>query len=169
MSDWAELGGLKRTSKNQNRYRYDPGTYRQDRNKFVPCKILFFCYMPGKDGVGFSPHALLRPCDVKRTKDDQDMDSVLFTRWRKEYDSNYKPTFVIMPLCTLFERVFVAEDDPAQYQQDVRKAWMGRKILGDTDHAYPPTNVPAKQSHDFCYVSHPVHLWPTKFQNTAPY
>jgi hypothetical protein len=94
------------------------------------------------------------------------MDSVLFTRWRKMYVDG-KPQFAIMPLSALFERVFVVEDDPAHYQQDIADS-VSYRIRGDdkmkSTRKYPLLNKdPVNQAADFCYVCHPVRLWAGEF------
>jgi hypothetical protein len=121
-----------------------------------------------------SPYVLLRPCYSKRDSSLERMDSVLFTRWHKKYDDNLHPSFVIMPLSTLFERVFVVEDDPAQYQQNIHYSWAGRMSSDRDNHVmsyttksgrYPSSNPPPDQIHDLCYVSHPRRLWAGEFLN----
>ena len=179
LSDWGQFGGPKVTSRNLNRMQqYDPGNFPTHRNQFVPCQILFFCFMPQTDHLSSeekeSPYVLLRPCYSKQDSTLERMDSVLFTRWRKKYDDNLHPSFVIMPLSTLFERVFVVEDDPAQYQQNIHHSWAGQISSVQENHAmshstksgwYPSSNQPQDQIHDLCYVSHPRRLWAGEFLN----
>lgn len=158
LSDWSKLGGPTNRRRN-SRSVYNPGDCEDHRNKFVPCQVMFFCYMPQQDPHCASPHVVLRPSDWTRVQHDKKWDTVLFTRWRKHYNKDGRPTFVIMPLSALLERVYVAEDDPVLYHQDALESWAGTRPDAATSRQRPRKDeVP-----DYCYVMHPPRLWAGEF------
>ena len=119
--------------------------------------------MPGQS-PDTSPHVLLRPCDPNCTTEYKKYDTVLFTCWSKQYDTQGQPRFVIMPLSTLYERVFVAEDEPLMYRQDKLDSFDARMYRYEHEQKgqselYPNVN----DINDMCYVAHPVRLWPGEF------
>jgi hypothetical protein len=194
MSDWAHYGGPDANPDNGNRTIYEPGEKGDSKDQYVPCQILFFCFMPGTDqSITPSPHVLLRPCETVRTKGDELYDTVLFTRWRKRYNKHGAPDFVILPLSALYERVFVAEDDPAAFRQNISDSWGGRmsgvennqeggainplpRITARSDNKrqlrirYPAINTTkVDQGQDYCYVCHPVRFWAGEFTTAHKY